>query len=107
MFKEIYGADGVDHTDHALKQITQHEELCFGNLPTCVAKTQCSFSCDAAAKGAHMDFRITVREIRGCVGAGFLHPICGDIMTIPELPTRPSLYDVDVNVETGEVLGLF
>ena len=61
MFKEIFGADGVDHTNHALKQITQHEELCFGNLPTCVANTQHSFSCDATAKGAPTDFRITVR----------------------------------------------
>lgn len=105
--KEIYGADGVDYTDHALKQITQYEESGFGNLPICMAKTQYSFSCDAAAKGVPTGFRITVREIRGCVGAGFLYPICGDIMTIPGLPTRPGFYDVDVNVETGEVLGLF
>ena len=105
--KEIYGADGVDFTETALQQISQYEEAGFGNLPICIAKTQYSFSCDAAAKGVPTGFRITVREIRACVGAGFLYPICGDIMTIPGLPTRPGFYDVDINVETGEVIGLF
>ena len=76
-------------------------------LPICIAKTQYSFSCDASAKGVPTGFRIAVREIRACVGAGFLYPICGDIMTIPGLPTRPGFYDVDINVETGEVIGLF
>lgn len=105
--KEIYGADGVDFSEQALKQITQYENAGFGSLPICIAKTQYSFSCDAAAKGVPVGFRITVREIRSCVGAGFLYPICGDIMTIPGLPTRPGFYDVDVNVKTGEVIGLF
>lgn len=105
--KEIYGADGVDFSETALQQIKQYEEAGFGNLPICIAKTQYSFSCDAAAKGVPTGFRITVREIRSCAGAGFLYPICGDIMTIPGLPTRPGFYDVDINVETGEVIGLF
>lgn len=105
--KEIYGADGVDFSEIALQQIKQYEEAGFGNLPICIAKTQYSFSCDAAAKGVPTGFRITVREIRSCAGAGFLYPICGDIMTIPGLPTRPGFYDVDINVETGEVIGLF
>ena len=98
----------------------------------CIAKTQYSFSCDANAKGVPTGFRIFVREIRSCVGAGFLYPICelfsttecfvqgfalvlnififwlgGDIMTIPGLPTRPGFYDVDIDVETGQVIGLF
>lgn len=105
--REIYGADGVDFSDIALQQIAQYEEAGFGKLPICIAKTQYSFSCDAAAKGVPTGFRITVREIRSCAGAGFLYPICGDIMTIPGLPTRPGFYDVDINVETGEVIGLF
>jgi len=105
--KEIYGADGVDFSDLAEQQIDQYEAAGFGKLPICVAKTQYSFSCDASAKGVPSGFRITVREIRSCVGAGFLYPICGDIMTIPGLPTRPGFYDVDINVETGEVIGLF
>ena len=105
--KEIYGADGVDFSDLAEQQIAQYEKAGFGNLPICIAKTQYSFSCDASAKGVPTGHRITVREIRSCAGAGFLYPICGDIMTIPGLPTRPGFYDVDINVETGEVLGLF
>lgn len=105
--KEIYGADGVDYAELAEKQIAQYEEAGLGGLPICIAKTQYSFSCDAAAKGVPSGFRIAVREIRGCAGAGFLYPICGDIMTIPGLPTRPGFYDVDVDLETGDVVGLF
>lgn len=105
--KEIYGADGVDYSDLAKQQMKQYEEAGFGNTPICIAKTQYSFSCDAAAKGVPTGFRVTVREIRACVGAGFLYPICGDIMTIPGLPTRPGFYDVDIDVETGDVIGLF
>ncbi len=70
--REIYGADGVDFSELAEKQMAQYEEAGFGNLPICIAKTQYSFSCDASAKGVPTGFRITVREIRGCAGAGFL-----------------------------------
>jgi len=105
--KEIYGADGVDFSELAEQQMAQYESSGFGNLPICIAKTQYSFSCDASAKGVPTGFRIFVREIRSCVGAGFLYPICGDIMTIPGLPTRPGFYDVDIDVETGQVIGLF
>jgi formate--tetrahydrofolate ligase len=66
----------------ANKQIAQCEKAGFGSLPICIAKSQYSFSCDPAAKGVPTGFRITVREIRSCVGAGFLYPICGDIMTV-------------------------
>jgi len=75
--REIYGADGVDFSDLANKQIEQYEKSGFGNLPICIAKTQYSFSCDPAAKGVPTGHRITVREIRSCAGAGFLYPICG------------------------------
>mmetsp|Transcript_17830 Transcript_17830/g.27727 ORF Transcript_17830/g.27727 Transcript_17830/m.27727 type:complete len:652 (-) Transcript_17830:117-2072(-) len=105
--KEIYGAKGVEYTELAEKQIEQYNTSGFSNLPICIAKTQYSFSCDASAKGVPTDFVITVREIRSCVGAGFLYPICGDIMTIPGLPTRPGFYDVDLDSETGDVIGLF
>mmetsp|Transcript_20033 Transcript_20033/g.36370 ORF Transcript_20033/g.36370 Transcript_20033/m.36370 type:complete len:653 (-) Transcript_20033:155-2113(-) len=105
--KEIYGADGVDFSEVAEKQMTQYDKAGFSHLPMCMAKTQYSFSCDPAAKGVPTGFRITVREIRACVGAGFLYPICGDIMTIPGLPTRPGFYDVDIDTETGDVIGLF
>ena len=105
--KEIYGADGVDFSELALSQIEQYVSSGFGSLPICIAKTQYSFSCDASAKGVPTGFRVPVREIRACAGAGFLYPICGDIMTIPGLPTRPGFYDVDLDLETGDVIGLF
>lgn len=73
--KEIYGADGVEYEDKANQQIEQYEKSGFGNLPICIAKTQYSFSCDPAAKGAPTGFKITVREIRSCAGAGFLYPM--------------------------------
>jgi formyltetrahydrofolate synthetase len=105
--KEIYGADGVDYSDLANRQVEQYEKAGFGGLPICIAKTQYSFSCDPAAKGVPTGHRITVREIRSCAGAGFVYPICGDIMTVPGLPTRPGFMDVDIDTETGDVLGLF
>ncbi len=105
--KEIYGADGVDYSDLANQQIEKYEKNGFGKLPICVAKTQYSFSCDPSAKGVPTGHRITVREIRSCAGAGFVYPICGEIMTIPGLPTRPGFYDVDIDTETGDVIGLF
>lgn len=105
--KEIYRADGVDYSETAEKQIAQYESAGFGDMPICIAKTQYSFSCDAAAKGAPTGFRVPVREVRSCVGAGFLYPLAGTIMTVPGLPTRAGFYDVDINVDTGDVIGLF
>jgi formyltetrahydrofolate synthetase len=72
-----------------------------------MAKTQYSLSCDPAAKGVPTGFRVHVREVRSCAGAQFLYPICGDIMTVPGLPTRPGFFDVDLDYETGKVIGLF
>jgi formyltetrahydrofolate synthetase len=74
-------------------------------LPICIAKTQYSLSCDPVAKGVPTGFSITVRETRSCAGAGFLYPVCGDIMTIPGLPTRPGFMDVDIDVETDHGIG--
>jgi len=74
--KEIYGADGVDFSPLAIKQIEQYEKSGFGNLPICIAKTQYSFSCDPSAKGVPKGHRTTVREVRCCAGAGFVYPIC-------------------------------
>lgn len=105
--KEMYGADGVDYSDFAEKQINHYENADFGKMPICIAKTQYSLSCDPAAKGVPTGFRIFVREVRACVGAGFLYPICGDMMTIPGLPTRPGFFDIDIDLETGDVVGLF
>lgn len=105
--REIYRADGVDYTPEAEEQIERYTRLGFDKLPICMAKTHLSFSTDATKKGAPTGFRITVREIRASVGAGFLYPILGDMRTMPGLPTRPVFYDVDLDLATGKVMGLF
>ncbi|MBI3161276.1 MAG: formate--tetrahydrofolate ligase, partial [Chloroflexi bacterium] len=104
---KIYRADGVDYTPQAEAQIERYTRLGFDKLPICMAKTHLSFTHDASIKGAPTGFRITVREIRASVGAGFLYPILGDMRTMPGLPTRPVFYDVDLDLKTGKVLGLF
>lgn len=104
---EIYRADGVDYTPEAEEQIERYTRLGFDKLPMCMAKTHLSFSTDATKKGAPTGFRVTIREIRASAGAGFLYPILGDMRTMPGLPTRPVFYDVDLDLESGKVLGLF
>ena len=105
--REIYRADGVDYTPEAEEQIARYTRLGFDKLPMCMAKTHLSFSTDASKKGAPTGFRVSIREIRASVGAGFLYPILGDMRTMPGLPTRPVFYDVDLDLETGKVVGLF
>jgi formyltetrahydrofolate synthetase len=105
--REIYRADGVDYTPEAEEQIARYTRLGFDNLPICMAKTHLSFTTDAAKKNAPTGFRVSVREIRASVGAGFLYPILGDMRTMPGLGTRPSFYDIDLDLKTGRVLGLF
>lgn len=105
--REIYRADGVDYTHQAEAKIEQFTKLGFGDLPLCMAKTHLSFTDKAELKGAPRGFRITISDIRASVGAGFLYPLLGTMRTMPGLPTRPVFYDVDVDLETGKVLGLF
>ncbi len=105
--REIYRADGVDYSPEAEAKIEQFTELGFGNLPMCMAKTHLSFTHDAAIKGAPRGFRVPIRDIRASVGAGFLYPLLGEMRTMPGLPTRPVFYDVDIDLKTGKVLGLF
>ncbi len=103
----IYRADGVDYSPEAEEQIARYTRLGFDKLPICMAKTHLSFTTDASKKGAPTGFRISVREIRASAGAGFLYPILGDMRTMPGLPTRPVFYDVDLDMKTGKVVGLF
>ena len=105
--REIYRADGVDYTPEAEAKIEQFTKLGFGDLPLCMAKTHLSFTDQAAVKGAPRGFRVTISDIRASVGAGFLYPLLGTMRTMPGLPTRPVFYDVDLDLETGKVLGLF
>ena len=105
--REIYGADGVDYSPEAEEKIATYTRLGFDKLPLCMAKTHLSFSTDPNLKGAPSGFRVPVRDIRASVGAGFLYPLLGEMRTMPGLPTRPVFYDVDLDLETGKVVGLF
>ena len=105
--REVYGADGVDYEPEAEAKIALYSRLGFDKLPLCMAKTHLSFSHDPALKGAPSGFRIPIRDVRASVGAGFLYPLVGKMSTMPGLPTRPAFYDVDLDLETGKVLGLF
>jgi formate--tetrahydrofolate ligase len=103
---KIYHADGVDLTANAKKQAAQLTGLGYGNLPICMAKTQYSFSDDAALLGAPKGFRITVRNLKVSAGAGFVVALTGDIMTMPGLPKVPAAENIDVD-ESGRITGLF
>jgi formyltetrahydrofolate synthetase len=105
--KEIYGADGVEYSEKAEEQIADYNRLGFDKLPMCMAKTHLSLSHDPNLKGKPEGFTLPIREIRASVGAGFLYPLVGTMSTMPGLPTRPSFYDVDLDLETGKVVGLF
>lgn len=105
--KEIYGADGVDYLPEAEAKIELYTRLGFDNLPLCMAKTHLSLSHDPALKGVPKGFRVPIRDIRASVGAGFLYPLLGTMSTMPGLPTRPVFYDVDLDLESDRVLGLF
>ena len=105
--KEIYGAEGVDYSPEAEAKIKLYTKLGFADLPLCMAKTHLSLSHDAALKGVPTGFRVPIRDIRASVGSGFLYPLLGTMRTMPGLPTRPVFYDVDLDLETGKVVGLF
>ena len=103
---KIYRADGVDFTAAAARQMASIEKDGYSRLPVCIAKTQYSFSDDPKLLGAPEDFRITVREVKLCSGAGFVVVKTGDIMTMPGLPKVPAAEKIDVD-ENGKITGLF
>ena len=104
--KEVYGADGVDYLPEAEERIKEYTRLGFDKLPICMAKTHLSLSHDAALKGVPTGFRIPIRDVRASVGAGFLYPILGTMSTMPGLPTRPIFMEIDIETETGKIIGL-
>ena len=104
--KEIYGADGVDYSSAAEKQLAQLEALGFGNLPVCMAKTQYSLSDDPTLLGRPENFTMHVREVYVSAGAGFVVVLTGTVMTMPGLPKKPAAFSIDVN-EEGIITGLF
>jgi len=105
--KDIYGADSVSYTPEAEAKIELYNRLGFDKLPICMAKTHLSLTHDPSLKGRPTGYEFPVRDIRASVGAGFLYPLCGEMRTMPGLPTRPVFYDVDVDLETNRVVGLF
>lgn len=102
-----YGAVGVDFTPEAKAKITKYTQLGFANLPICMAKTHLSFSDNAELKNAPEGFRITVRDMRASIGAGFIYPLVGTMRTMPGLPPRGAFVDVDIDPVTGRIEGLF
>ena len=105
--REIYGASEVAYESAAESQIRQIERSGFGNLPICMAKTHLSLTDDPSRKGAPRDFTLTIREARASVGAGFIYPLVGEMRTMPGLPSHPAAENVDIDLETGRVMGLF
>ena len=103
---EIYGADGVDFTESAKKQMAEIEALGFDKMPVCMAKTQYSLSDDLTKLGRPTGFRITVRELRVSAGAGFLVALTGNILTMPGLPEKPAAEGMDID-RNGRITGLF
>ncbi len=103
---KVYGADGVDYDPKADAQIKTYEEAGFGNLPINMAKTHLSLSHDPNWKGVPKNYRLPIREVRASVGAGFIYPLCGEMRTMPGLPSKPAFMAVDVD-EDGRVVGLF
>ncbi|MGM9539784.1 formate--tetrahydrofolate ligase [Anaerovibrio sp.] len=104
--KEIYGADGVDFTGPAKKQLAEIEALGLDKMPVCMAKTQYSLSDDPTRLGRPEGFRITVKELRISAGAGFIVALTGDILTMPGLPKKPAAENMDIDVQ-GKITGLF
>ena len=103
---KIYGAAGVSYTALAEEQIAAYEQSGFGELPICMAKTHLSLSHDPALKGAPTGFTLPVREVRASVGAGFIYPLIGKMSTMPGLATYPAYMKIDIDLETGKVVGL-
>ncbi len=104
---KFYGADGADYSPEAEAKIELYTRLGFDKLPICMAKTHLSFTADANIKGAPTGFRLPITDVRASVGAGFVYPLVGTMRTMPGLPTRPVFFDVDLDLKTGKVLGLF
>ncbi|HVC75604.1 MAG TPA: formate--tetrahydrofolate ligase [Candidatus Micrarchaeaceae archaeon] len=102
---KIYGAESVEYYPPAAEQIDSYERNGFGKLSVCIAKTHLSISSDPKLKGAPTGWKLPVREVRASVGAGFVYPICGDMRTMPGLPSSPNAVRIDID-DKGEIVGL-
>ena len=102
---KVYGADGVEYTAAADKQLATYTDAGFAHLPVCIAKQHLSLSHDAKLKGAPTGWTLPVREVRASVGAGFIYPICGDMRTMPGLGTAPAAMAIDIDAN-GDIVNL-
>jgi methylenetetrahydrofolate dehydrogenase (NADP+)/methenyltetrahydrofolate cyclohydrolase/formyltetrahydrofolate synthetase len=105
--REIYRAESVSYTPEANARIKLFTDMGLAHLPLCMAKTHLSFTHDPALKGTPRGWTLPITDVRASVGAGFIFPLCGTMRTMPGLPTRPAFTDVDLDLETGQVVGLF
>lgn len=103
--RDVYGADGVDYSDESRETLERLEADGFGSLPICMAKTQYSLSHDPARKGAPKGWQLPIREVRLAAGAGFVYPLCGDMTTMPGLPSKPAFMGIDID-DSGKITGL-
>lgn len=104
---KVYNADGADIAPEAARKIKRFEDLGWGRLPINMAKTHLSLSHDQNWKGVPSNYKFPIRDIRASVGAGFLYPLAGEMRTMPGLPSRPAAVDIDLDVTTGKIKGLF
>jgi len=104
---KVYGADGVDYLPAAEKKLALYTELGYGSMPVCMAKTHLSISHEPSWKNVPKGFRLPIREVRASVGAGFVYPLCGEMRTMPGLPSHPAFANVDIDTATGRIRGLF
>jgi formate--tetrahydrofolate ligase len=102
----IYGADGVEYQPQAVKDLARMDELGFGTLPVCMAKTHLSLSHDASLQGRPTGFRVPIRDVRAYTGAGFLVPLLGEMRQMPGLGASPAGFNVDIDAD-GKIVGLF
>ena len=102
---KVYGAESVEYYPPAAEQIDSYERNGFGKLSVCIAKTHLSISSDPKLKGAPTGWKLPVREVRASVGAGFVYPICGEMRTMPGLPSSPNAMRIDID-DKGEIVGL-
>jgi formyltetrahydrofolate synthetase len=103
--REMYGAEGVDYLPAADAKITRYTKLGYASMPVCMAKTHLSISHDPKLLGAPSGFRLPIRDVKASCGAGFIYPLCGDIFTMPGLPSEPAFMRIDID-EEGRVVGL-
>ena len=103
---DLYGADGVDYTPAASRLLEAYEQAGFSHLPVIVAKTPLSLSAEPGRKGVPTGWRLPVREVRLAAGAGYVYAICGSLSTMPGLPSRPAAERIDVDLDTGQIVGL-